>query len=361
MSTALIIGAGLSAWCGYATTSEILHLILERAKSGELFSSLNRDTAERHRRDVLAGLTELMPGLLGRPKLPAITSVLSLIDYLILNDEPASPALPPTAIRNIRTAIHLAVLDVLSQPANVERKRLHEPQLQAIAEWLVSSGRNAQPIPIITTNYDVAFELAVYRRLQAYKLGNREDTVDYGFSWRNQSLPGNVCHRPRLPSASIFKLHGSINWLKCSLCGYLYIAEYGNMFQYATFDVGSLVNTCYCGYSPLEYVMVAPSTVRDPRDVNLRATWQASLEALRISDNWIVLGYSLPEEDTAIRSLFIRAARGRSTPTNISIFELNPEVEHRFATLFTKVMFNSCGISAFVEQFIERRPTALTS
>ena len=42
--------------------------------------------------------------------------------------------------------------------------------------------------------------------------------------------------------------------------------------------------------------------------------WQSSLEALRSAKRWIFVGYSLPNEDIAIRALLLRALRGRKCP-----------------------------------------------
>jgi len=51
--------------------------------------------------------------------------------------------------------------------------------------------------------------------------------------------------------------------------------------------------------------------VRDIRDPNLLEVWKAALEALRMAERWIIVGYSMPPEDVAIRSLFLRAWQGR--------------------------------------------------
>jgi len=240
---------------------------------------------------------------------------------------------------------------VINGPIHKERQRLHGPKMETLAQWIVRSAAAGERADVITTNYDVALERAIYHRLDKQRAGRREDAVDYGFSWRTQHN-GELVHRPRASVTSLLKLHGAVNWLRCALCGYTYIAEYGALFQYAAAEIGDDVNTCHCGYSPLEYVMVAPSGVRDPRDVNVRSTWQAALETLRLAGRWVILGYSLPEEDTAIRSLFVRASRARSHQPQVDVFELNEAVGGRFEIMLTSVKFHGAGIEDFISEIL---------
>jgi hypothetical protein len=60
--------------------------------------------------------------------------------------------------------------------------------------------------------------------------------------------------------------------------------------------------------------IVSPSFVRDIRSANLSSVWQSALDWLRLADDWIIIGYSFPDEDLNIRSLFARARFSR-TPT----------------------------------------------
>jgi len=69
-------------------------------------------------------------------------------------------------------------------------------------------------------------------------------------------------------------------------------------------------NVCWCG-GLLRSILVTPSVVRDVRDPNLLGIWAAALEDLRLADEWVFVGYSLPTEDIAIRSLLLRAWHAR--------------------------------------------------
>jgi hypothetical protein len=58
-------------------------------------------------------------------------------------------------------------------------------------------------------------------------------------------------------------------------------------------------------------MIIAPSYVRDVRDPVLLGIWRSALESLRQAARWIIIGYSLPPEDLAIRSMLVRAYQGR--------------------------------------------------
>ena len=112
-------------------------------------------------------------------------------------------------------------------------------------------------------------------------------------------------------------------------------------------------NSCECGHGPLRMVLVAPSLIRDVWDVNLLEVWKAALEYMRLADEWVVIGYSFPSEDIAIRSLFLRAYQGRggNKPPTVRVIQ---DTEHADITARYKVLFPECtfeygGTEAFVD------------
>ena len=79
--------------------------------------------------------------------------------------------------------------------------------------------------------------------------------------------------------------------------------------------------TCFCGFFPLEPVIVAPSAVQDIKNPHLQAIWFNAHMALEAADHWVFAGYSLPLEDTAIRAMLHRArvSQRRSRPPEITV------------------------------------------
>jgi hypothetical protein len=107
--------------------------------------------------------------------------------------------------------------------------------------------------------------------------------------------------------------------------------------------------------------IVAPSYVRYVRDSNLRETWKHALQLLREAAEWVIIGYSFPPEDLAIRSLFCRAYHARCTHTQPSVFRVHvvqkgtgakPRYEAYFATEENNQQFRyeAGGLEAFLDK-----------
>jgi hypothetical protein len=98
-------------------------------------------------------------------------------------------------------------------------------------------------------------------------------------------------------------------------------------------------------------VLVAPSLVRDIRDPNLLQIWKASLEAIRTADKLIFIGYSLPAEDLAIKSIIIRGLNGRSNKKlEVDVVQLGTASRPNYENIFgKKINFHSKGLEAYLD------------
>ena len=67
--------------------------------------------------------------------------------------------------------------------------------------------------------------------------------------------------------------------------------------------------------------LVAPSLIRDVRDPVLLEVWRSAVELLRTATKWVIVGYSFPLEDIAIRSMLLRSYRGREKPPKVDIVQ----------------------------------------
>ena len=89
--------------------------------------------------------------------------------------------------------------------------------------------------------------------------------------------------------------------------------------------------------------------------MNLLAIWQSALEALRTADELIIVGYSLPTEDIAIRSMFLRACRRPELTIRVIQKRADQDAEKRYRFLFPKSVFSHCrfevgGLEDFIAQ-----------
>jgi hypothetical protein len=351
-SIVLFLGAGASRPFGIPMTAEILPAILNRLESEALFTepgSATPEAARDARAELHDGLMRLVPGLFRKGlEPPLITDLLSLVDQLLVSGNAAAPDLGVPALDRMRALLEQATAEVLSRPAPEEGAEENRPLLAALVDWIHGVAETGRPrLTLISTNYDVVLEERLFRLVDSSRF---HDAIDFGLSWRNAAEPEIAHPQPAAPRLRIYKLHGSLDWLRCSLCDHVYIEPARTIFREGGVLEGAGARRCACGFGPLRHLIVAPSMVRDIRDPNLLAIWQSALEALRTADAWTVIGYSMPPEDVAIRSMLVRAYAGRRTPPRVSVVDCgpNPDVEHRYRLLFPDLVFEESGVEGFV-------------
>jgi hypothetical protein len=358
--TALFLGAGASAAFGLPVTSAIFPFIRDNLLSRTLFPTESNPKRERAKMDRLHGyLSKLLPAVFEQEiELPLITDVLSLIDLLLSTGEIGIPMFSANDMEEFRMLLVQAIVESIEKAGNDPRS---DPSLDHLTDWVLNMPEAEEtPLTIISTNYDTMLESFLFEKLEMnvfdddMKLGN---LVDMGFSWREHSsgkFLETIYHPPRRPRLKIYKLHGSLSWLKCPLCGFTYVNTAGSIFREAyRGDKIDYNNTCVCGHGPLREVIVAPSMVRSIQDPNLLTIWRSALEAMRTATEWILVGYSLPPEDIAIRSIFLRAYHGRGrqgTVPNIRVIQKDRDksMEGRYRLLFPDCTFEYGGFEKFI-------------
>jgi hypothetical protein len=277
--------------------------------------------------------------------LPYVTDVLSFLDYLASAEQSIKPRLGRESIARLRVVLDRAICEVLSEPCQMtvdgfqrfdsdgarliggifrNRQDALWTRLKKFIEDATTSPSDR--LTVITTNYDLLLDSVLREVLNGSCSSN--ECLDLGFDYRNVES-GKIVQRPsnspstRAARISLLKLHGSLNYLRCDICDQVYVNPNGDI-AYLAFDrAPSPENTCHCGHGPLRHVIVAPSTVRAYRIPQVLSTWAVATEALRTSQEWIFVGYSLPAEDLAIRSMLYRAwhARGQVRSQTVRIDE----------------------------------------
>jgi hypothetical protein len=96
--------------------------------------------------------------------------------------------------------------------------------------------------------------------------------------------------------------------------------------------------------------------VRDIRDIYILGVWKAAFEEMRVADRWFMIGYSLPVEDYAIRSMLIRALKSRKSPPRIDVYQWgeNPETESRYRAFFgAECVYHKDGMQGFIKGVVD--------
>ncbi|MFM8358909.1 MAG: hypothetical protein ACKOET_10170, partial [Verrucomicrobiota bacterium] len=335
MKTAVLLGAGASRAFGYPLTYELLPRILGAIDHRQLFRTANtarqnaRDRAwfARRLRAFFPGLDALWSGG-GDPAVPGIgvTDLLTQVDRALQLSESRAGMTPEDLVR-FRHLVERAIYEALLHDTQ-RRQAGPQAQLERFMAWLTTL---PSPAGVMTTNYDSAVD----RRLHE-AVGRRDKRrwdarigagIDFGFAWRSVET-GDLHMRPARPQWRLLKLHGSVNWLRCSLCGQIYLNPHGAIGSQAFRQELNEWNTCICNdWARLRLHLVTPSFVRQTNDAHLLGIWQAALETLRTADRWVIVGFSLPAEDVAIRALLLRAWDGharRAKPKVVAVQYVDP-------------------------------------
>jgi NAD-dependent SIR2 family protein deacetylase len=352
--TVYFLGAGCSKNFGYPTTGEIMPLIFEKLRQKDLFQlSPDRKTRleKKYERDLLQYMFMFYPGLKGlrhkteanKNQIPGITEVLSLVDHFCFYNTPPHPSMVEAKMLQFRYLLNRAIVELLLE---YERSAMSKEEEKLFYQFIrpISHKNKDEEISIITTNYDLLIDWE-FSDLAA------KNQIDYGISYRDVST-NEIIYRNRQPRFAYYKLHGSLNWLRCDLCGQYYINPDGNISTLAFLDYSDDYNTCICSHTlRLKSVLVAPSIVRDIRDANLLQIWKASTEAIRTADRIVFVGYSLPSEDLAIRSVIMRGLNGRSKrkPLKIEVAQCGDQAKFNYINLFGKnITYYPSGLRQFL-------------
>jgi len=334
-------------------TNQLLPTILDGIVEKDLFKDIRINTRKEDRidRELLAkALKALCPGIRftrafltkNQNRLPLVTSLLSMLDYSLSSGQSLVSGLSPDEIKTARILLERAIYETIEHeeiPTAKDYWPSREPNrfTKQLVTWLDSIRRKPTSVGVITSNYDVAIEKAWgFKRRSMARVDSRSRSLDFGFDWIWPShwYPETIIPRPATPLRRLYKLHGSTNWLSCGLCDRVYINPKVDIAVYERISTPN--SSCHCGHGRLEVQIVSPSFVREMRAPNLISVWQRALNWLRKADDWIIIGYSFPDEDLNIRSLFTRALASRKDRPHVTAiqFGANEETRMRYETFF---------------------------
>lgn len=179
--------------------------------------------------------------------------------------------------------------------------------------------RRTHRVCVLTTNYDILAERGLRHepRPRAHRFG-----FHYGDGPESLAGAGDgpYAHIEKVKVSGeipLLKLHGSVSW---------------------SFTQGQV--TRYRDCRPAirgDAAIVAPVTEKSVPNF-LRPIWSKAADMLSLSDTWIVVGYSIPAYDLAVRGLLSRSAKER---VHIHVFNPDERVADEFTKLIPSAMVSS--------------------
>jgi NAD-dependent SIR2 family protein deacetylase len=331
VETAIFLGAGASKAEGAPLQTELFR---------DYFSSdVFRHSKDRMDSELAAFFNEMFQidvahGDLSRTTFPTFEEVLGLTDLAIMRKEAfrrfdiENRAPNSGRLRFISQYLVFLVAKILDAKL-ADRAKFHRRLVTALRD-----GEMLKKTVFVSTNYDILIDNAL---VDEYK---HEIDLDYGIDFRNFDRAHDWTRPRRTRAVSLYKPHGSLNWLYCPTCNELEltpkekgVARMITDFAYATCP--------QCGgvYSP---VIVPPTFYKDFSNVFLSSIWNRTDVSMRKVEHVIFCGYSFPDADIHIKYLLKRAQVNRNGALRISVVNQfpgkNPDVADQESERFRRFL-----------------------
>jgi hypothetical protein len=173
--------------------------------------------------------------------------------------------------------------------------------------------------------------------------------IDYAFYHAglpyNYSIPEESSH----DGIRLLKLHGSLNWGKCTVCGMVIPWNLQSFFSQIQLQLLSRPKTVrlsirkhfdrhvHCG-KPVEAdpLIVPPTWNKTQYHQEIADVWKAAAEELSTAEDVIVCGYSLPPTDVFFQHLFAIGTTGKTWLRRLWVF--NPDTDNTVYPRFEKLV-----------------------
>jgi hypothetical protein len=178
---------------------------------------------------------------------------------------------------------------------------------------------------VLSFNYDILLDNALYHE-------GRMTDFSYRMNFFKTNEDGNWNAPDEQESKVIlFKLHGSLNWVRCGLCGVLLLYRYKKQAL-----SGAIPFQCpRCSSEDLygERMMIPPVQSKDYRDRDMAFLWLEADRIMRDFSRIICIGYSFSPLDSDMTSLLRRFRARRTTIPEVDFVSPDPEARKRLTDL----------------------------
>jgi hypothetical protein len=202
--------------------------------------------------------------------------------------------------------------------------------------------------------------LSVVGRLDAARQAHESDDtafitfnydlgLDFALHWSNFAIDYGL-GAPVDGAARLYKLHGSLNWMTCNICGHVRVAgldqvfrshsisqRFGNDMVRLPLDPRRAFSTfgahCPGDNLPHRIALIPPTWNKTQYATQMSSVWQRAARELGSAQEVIVIGYSLPESDGFFRDLLALGLEGPTTVRSFLVVNPDAKVSGRFGAL----------------------------
>ncbi len=325
-----VLGAGASAHCGTPLMGNFLEVAEGLWRRGEV------PQVSEHFEKVFDAIGYLQ-GIHSKANLDTynIETVYAAFEMgKLLNSLPGAEEMSlmsgteqPILIEGLISSIKKVIGYTLENTTKLRNTEIRAPEayyeFAGIIETLIEAGKDCS---IITFNYDLGLDYSLHV--------GRKILPDYGLSDVDLSDKKFVTY---------LKLHGSLNWGKCSKCGKITayrdfrVTEPKSGLDYSILPIISELKTKTCCGEPLEEdsFIVPPTWNKTAYHTEIDQVWKRAALELNDAENIFVLGYSLPDTDLFFHYLFALGVDMRTILKGFYVYNIDDAgaVEKRFQSL----------------------------
>src|SRR5664279_2590872 len=281
-------------------------------------------------------------------ELPPLEDVLSQIDFAINENRPLSSQYSVQHMRELRENLIFNICAIIRGGKDIN--------FDAAAGTVEGFIRHLPPDDcIVSMNYDLVTDIAI-RRASDWKY------VDYGYPVRQAvSHHDNADAIDALSATTLYKLHGSLNWLFCPLCRAVDFIDGRANGEHYIFDSGKhKIEHCSVCNVPYEPVIITPSFLKSYDNLYISYVWRQAEMKLAEADQIVFIGYSMPDADMILRCMFRRAyfthLQLSGQRSIIRVIDYDPnydpakpnDVYGRYKHLFGEISYDHTGFIPYI-------------
>lgn len=333
MKTAIILGAGFSKCASLPTQNEFpQYFVSEELSDNHLHKSITK-IIKQFLKDVFCWSDDKI--------FPTLEDYFTCLDLSANSGNNLGFYYTPKKLRAIRRITIYRIFQIL----DYQYKRADEIEL-----FMKNLFENGNP-SFVVTNWDIVLERVLIDLGNIYK-------INYGFEcydWASHSLKTKNEN-----DIIISKMHGSSNWIYCETCTKIFFDLYrklalhekvgifksdfsffneANAFINPTWN-NHVPNCPSCGNKTLSSHIATFSYKKSYRTFAYPVIWHNSQLQLSESDEWIFIGYSLPDSDYEFKhmlkssELSLKRKADKEYPKIKVILKDDKNAENRYLNFF---------------------------
>ena len=181
---------------------------------------------------------------------------------------------------------------------------------------------------IISLNWDNILESEIYKECLNFninKTNNNQKVLpdycfyDYPYKQDDNHIPSTNIKAKGFKNIKFLKLHGSINWLECPICGRIFIDNQREIAIESCIEQQCphcSMNSKQTYDSTLRNIIITPTFMKSLDNLHIKNIWHNAFLELSEATKVVFIGYSFPNADFEMRCLLKKSL---SSDTKIEV------------------------------------------